>query len=101
MISIIFSTMCLVNFIVHYHCTNIVYHDKTNFTIDDNNRLTTNYLLYPNTPVCIQILSNIDLDHRDVVSISSDMHEQYFETRLNDFQCSIVCLQKGIIIIFH
>lgn len=96
MISIIYSTIFLMNFIVHYHCTIVKeYSDKTNFTIDDNNRLTTNYLLYPNTPLCIEMFSNIDLDHRDAVSISSHMHQQYFPTGLTDYQCSIVCLQKG------
>ena len=62
--------------------------------LDENDRLATNALLYPNTNACRAKMSNIYLDYRDKFAISPELAEQYFGKGYNF--CATVCLEKGI-----
>lgn len=60
-------------------------------TVDESDRLTENYLLYTNSPMCTQTMS--ELDYRISLPLSPELATEFFGDAAT--ACSAVCLQRG------
>lgn len=80
--------------IIEQNVNSITITNAIDLPVDDNGRIINNYLLHSDNDICVDLFSDIHLDYRDILGLTSEASEKFFGSIEAD-KCAVVCIQKG------